>query len=58
MRGFLFWKRAMLALLSGQNEKHNHAKRDEVFVTPLVGLVSPNQGLFIKITMKQWHRSQ
>ena len=36
--GFLFWKRAKLALLSGQNEKTNPAQRDEVFVTPLVGV--------------------
>jgi hypothetical protein len=36
--GFLFWKRAKLALLSEQNEKSNHAKRDEVFVQPLVGV--------------------
>ena len=43
-RGFLFRERAKLALQSGLNEKPDHAKRDEVFVSPLVGVFGCPKG--------------
>jgi hypothetical protein len=50
MRGFIFWERAKLALLSGQNVKPSRRRWDEVFVSPLVGVSgSPKVNPFLSV---------